>query len=126
METETIGFVDKRDRGEEAGLSPLNGLKNEPLKTRQVAQGGYASTHKSRLLQDREIEFHDVLRGVPDPKNVVRIIARGFYKDLRKAGFTDNHVLNAAAELVGSVTEAIRQRKSGSESHVGQQISRGA
>lgn len=50
-----------------------------------------------------------ILSAVADPEKVATIIARTFYKDLRKAGFESGQILTVATELIGSLTEALHK-----------------
>lgn len=50
-----------------------------------------------------------MLTAVAEPEKVATIIARTFYKDLRKAGFESGQILTVATELIGSLTEALHK-----------------
>jgi L-methionine (R)-S-oxide reductase len=51
------------------------------------------------------------LAAVTNPEKVARIIARSFYKDLRKAGFETKQILVVATELIDSLNQALRRTK---------------
>ena len=51
------------------------------------------------------------LAAVAKPEKVARIIARSFYKDLRKAGFETKQILVVATELIDSLNVALRRTK---------------
>ncbi|NUM72953.1 GAF domain-containing protein [candidate division KSB1 bacterium] len=50
-----------------------------------------------------------MLTAVAEPEKVATIIARTFYKDLRKAGFESGQILTVATELIGNLTEALHK-----------------
>ncbi len=52
-----------------------------------------------------------VLQSVQNPERVARIIARSFYKDLRKAGFAAKQILLIASEIIGHLSEAFHKTK---------------
>lgn len=52
-----------------------------------------------------------LLAAVRNPDRVARILAKSFYRDLRKAGFDANQVLLVASEIIGNLTETIRKTR---------------
>jgi hypothetical protein len=52
-----------------------------------------------------------VLQSVQNPERIARIIARSFYKDLRKAGFAAKEILLIASEIIGHLNEAFHKTK---------------
>lgn len=52
-----------------------------------------------------------MLQTVQNPEHVARIIARSFYKDLRKAGFAAKQILLIASEIIGYLNETFHKTK---------------
>lgn len=82
---------------------------------RQLLASRYAAIALSRSGQGdaaestaRDVNF---LSAVAHPEKVARIIARSFYKDLRKAGFETKQILVVASELIDSLNVALRRTK---------------
>lgn len=50
-----------------------------------------------------------------DPEKFERNVARRFFGDLRGAGFETKQILTIATEMLGSVNEALRKKKSGQQ-----------
>jgi L-methionine (R)-S-oxide reductase len=91
------------------------GIAIETQHLRQLLASRYATIALSR---DREGEGAgagaldvNVLSAVTHPEKVARIIARSFYKDLRKAGFETKQILVVASELIDSLNVALRRTK---------------
>jgi hypothetical protein len=91
------------------------GFAIETQNLRQLLASRYAAIALSRDVQ------HDgtapsaldgnVLAAVTHPEKVARIIARSFYKDLRRAGFETKQILVVATELIDSLNVALRRTK---------------
>ena len=52
-----------------------------------------------------------ILEGVERPEEVAKILARSFYKELRKAGFEGKHIVVIAAELIDCLNETLRKTR---------------
>lgn len=52
-----------------------------------------------------------VLQSAQNPEKIARIIARSFYKDLRKAGFAAKQILLIASEIIRHLNEAFHKTK---------------
>ena len=52
-----------------------------------------------------------MLQTVQNPEHVARIIARSFYKDLRRAGFAAKQILLIASEIIGYLNETFHKTK---------------
>ena len=123
----TVGYLYARveaKRGARApGLDPglldalaaQLGMAIETLHLRQLLASRYATIALSRDRQSDtgEAGALDVsfLSAVTHPEKVARIIARSFYKDLRKAGFETKQILVVATELIDSLNTALRRTK---------------
>jgi L-methionine (R)-S-oxide reductase len=46
------------------------------------------------------------------PDKTARLLARTFYRELARAGFTCNQIINAATEIISQLSIQLRQRKS--------------
>lgn len=96
-------------------LAAQLGMAIETLHLRQLLASRYATIALSR---DRHAEGAEpaaldmnFLSAVTHPEKVARIIARSFYKDLRKAGFETKQILVVATELIDSLNAALRRTK---------------
>lgn len=96
-------------------LAAQLGMAVETLHLRQLLASRYATIALSRNGQDESAEAGardvSVLSAVTHPEKVARIIARSFYKDLRKAGFETKQILVVATELIDSLNAALRRTK---------------
>lgn len=52
-----------------------------------------------------------ILQSVQNPERVARILARSFYKDLRKAGFGVKQIMLVASEMIAHLGEAFHKTK---------------
>jgi len=77
---------------------------------RQLLASRYATIALSRDGQSGALDLN-FLSAVTHPEKVARIIARSFYKDLRKAGFETKQILVVATELIDSLNVALRRTK---------------
>ena len=62
----------------------------------------------------RSLEEH-ILASVKNPEKVAKIIARSFYKDLRRAGFETKQVLVVASELISNLNDALKKTRAKTE-----------
>jgi hypothetical protein len=69
---------------------------------------------EKNAVEQNTLESH-ILAAVEDPEKVARIIARTFYRDLRKAGFETKQIMVVATELIGNLTEALQKTRAKSE-----------
>lgn len=85
------------------------GVAIETQTLRQLLASRYATIALSRDGQSAlDLDF---LSAVRHPEQVARIIARSFYKDLRRAGFETKQILVVATELIDSLNVALRRTK---------------
>ena len=88
------------------------GLAIEAQSLRQLLASRYAPAALSRDGRDaqpaRDAQF---LEAVTHPEKVARIIARSFYKDLRRSGFETKQILVVASELIDNLNEALRRTR---------------
>jgi hypothetical protein len=124
---QTVGFLYARDapnvpRGatglDAAQLDAFGehlGVAIESQNLRQLLASRYATIALSRDAQDGGLEQAaldvNFLAAVTHPEKVARIIARSFYKDLRRAGFETKQILVVATELIDSLNFALRRTK---------------
>jgi len=91
------------------------GFAIETQNMRQLLASRYAAIALSRNGLSEPPDQHTLdaqfLAAVTDPEKVARIIARSFYKDLRKAGFETKQILVVATELIDSLNQALRRTK---------------
>ncbi|MCP5249327.1 MAG: GAF domain-containing protein [Candidatus Accumulibacter sp.] len=68
---------------------------------------------KSRFAQLALMEFAEKDMGsalasaVQNPDRVARILAKAFYKEMTRAGFGSNQIINAASEIVGQLSGSL-------------------
>jgi len=124
---QTVGFLYARDAANPGrGATGLDaalldafgehlGVAIETQNLRQLLASRYATIALSRDAQDDGLEQAaldvNFLAAVTHPEKVARIIARSFYKDLRRAGFETKQILVVATELIDSLNVALRRTK---------------
>ena len=91
----------------------------EMQQMRQMLASRYATAVVPR---DRQADpsGHDtlgshILAAVQDPEKIAKIIARSFYKDLRRAGFEPRQILVVASEIIENLNEAFRRTQAKAE-----------
>jgi len=98
-----------------AALGEHLGFAIETQNVRQLLASRYAAIALSRDghgdAADQTALDAQFLAAVTNPEKVARIIARSFYKDLRKAGFETRQILVVATELIDSLNQALRRTK---------------
>ncbi len=98
-----------------AALGEHLGFAIETQNMRQLLASRYAAIALSRNGHgdppDQSTLDAQFLAAVTEPEKVARIIARSFYKDLRKAGFETKQILVVATELIDSLNQALRRTK---------------
>jgi hypothetical protein len=125
--TRTVGYLYARAEGKRGARAPgldtvlldalaaQLGMAIETLHLRQLLASRYATIALSRNGQgdgaDAGALDVSFLSAVTHPEKVARIIARSFYKDLRKAGFETKQILVVATELIDSLNVALRRTK---------------
>jgi hypothetical protein len=91
------------------------GYAIEVHQVRQMLASRYASSAMRRSLpagsSDQDTLEVQILESVQHPEKVAKIIARSFYKDLRKAGFEPKQILVVASEIIENLNEAFRKTK---------------
>lgn len=96
-----------------ATLSAHTGFAIEMHNMRQMLASSYLVKtlglgKKKGVSRQNGFNSH-MLTAVAEPEKVATIIARTFYKDLRKAGFESGQILTVATELIGNLTEALHK-----------------
>jgi glycosyltransferase involved in cell wall biosynthesis len=69
---------------------------------------------KISVAEQNLLESH-ILAAVEHPEKVAKLLARTFYRDLRKAGFETNQILMAATELIDNMNEALQKTRAKSD-----------
>jgi len=90
----------------------------EAQKTRHMLASQYTMLALSRGADDsasQEPLSSHILAAVKSPEKVAVIVARSFYRDLRKAGFEPKQVLVVASELIENLNLALRRTKAKTE-----------
>lgn len=57
---------------------------------------------------DADSSFDTVLRPAMYPEQMVRLLARSFYKEMRRAGFGSAQIVNAASEIIAQLTHGLK------------------
>ena len=87
----------------------------EVHQTRQFLASRYSALAQFKETGDDAGEAEPLdghlLAAVRNPDKVARLLAKSFYRDLRKAGFDANQVLLVASEIIGNLTETIRKTR---------------
>ncbi|MEK7729837.1 MAG: GAF domain-containing protein [candidate division KSB1 bacterium] len=93
----------------------LLGRAVEFMQMRQMLNSRYAlaAASKAARAETGNAQTLDacVLQSVQNPERIARIIARSFYKDLRKAGFAAKQILLIASEIIGHLSEVFHKTK---------------
>ena len=50
-----------------------------------------------------------VLRSAQNPNHIARILARSFYREMNRAGFSFNQIIYAASEVISELTSSVRK-----------------
>ncbi|KAA3619433.1 MAG: hypothetical protein DWQ05_01560 [Calditrichaeota bacterium] len=87
----------------------------EMQKMRQLLSTNYAIFALKQDSNNRNAsgdEFRSrVLESVQKPEKVAKIVARSFFKDLRKAGFEVKQILVVASEIIENLNEVLRKTR---------------
>ncbi len=91
----------------------------EMMQMRQTLASTYARVAlRKRTKQEKEQQNSlpaQVLSSVQNPEAVAKIIARSFYRDLRKAGFETKQVLVVASELIRKLNDTLNKTQAKTE-----------
>lgn len=107
-----VGFLYLVRHAETELLAPLSaqiGFAIEAQQLRCLLASRYAAA------ASRGDPGRFVLRAVQNPEKVVKMIAKSFYKDLRKAGFATDQILMVASEIIGNLNETLQKTKARTE-----------
>ncbi|MFQ5629702.1 MAG: GAF domain-containing protein [bacterium] len=100
-------------------LSRYLGHAIEMQQMRQLLASRYASIALGRNASDKAVEQDgsstNFIEAVKYPNKVAKIIAKSFYKDLRKAGFEPKQILVVASEIIENLNETFRKTKAKTE-----------
>lgn len=87
----------------------------ELTQMRQMLASRYAAAAAQKAARTESGAGHTLdacmLQIAQNPEYVAKIIARSFYKDLRKAGFAAKQILLIASEIIGHLGEAFHKTK---------------
>ncbi|HVN78387.1 MAG TPA: hypothetical protein VMW38_05265 [Terriglobia bacterium] len=87
----------------------------EVYQIRQFLASRYSSLALCKEAEEEkgEIQPFDshLLTAVLHPEKVARLLAKSFYRDLRRAGFDTNQVLFVASEIIANLTATIRKTR---------------
>ncbi len=87
----------------------------ELTQLRQMLASRYAAAAAQKAARTEFGAEHTLdacmLQTAQNPEYVAKIIARSFYKDLRKAGFAAKQILLIASEIIGHLGEAFHKTK---------------
>ena len=61
------------------------------------------------LAQSVDDTVGKVLAAVPHPGRLVKILARSFYREMTKAGFGANEIINAASQIIGELSASLQR-----------------
>jgi L-methionine (R)-S-oxide reductase len=61
------------------------------------------------LAQSVEDTVGKVLAAVPEPGRMVRILAKSFYREMTKAGFGANEIINAASQIISELSASLKR-----------------
>ena len=90
------------------------GFAIETQKMREMLASKYVARARQAQGQNdpgkQSLESH-VLQAVRNPEKVAKIIARSFYRDLRKAGFETKQILVVASEIIENLNQTLRNTK---------------
>ncbi|MDQ7065413.1 MAG: hypothetical protein Q9P90_14345 [candidate division KSB1 bacterium] len=93
-------------------FTALLGHAIEFYQTRQLLTSRYAAfalcQNEPQIDSRSSLESH-ILAAVQNPEKVAKIIARSFYKDLRRAGFETRQILVVASELIENLNAAFKR-----------------
>ena len=93
-------------------FAALLGHAIEFCQTRQLLTSRYATfamcQNEPQIDSRSSLESH-ILAAVQNPEKVAKIIARSFYKDLRRAGFEPRQILVVASELIESLNVTLKR-----------------
>ncbi len=102
-----------------ATLGEHVGLAIEMQSMRQMLASNYMAKtlgrNKKNGASEQSRPISHILAAVEHPEEVAKLLARTFYKDLRKAGFETNQILMAATELIDNLNHALQKTRAKSE-----------
>jgi len=91
-------------------IASLASLAMENAKAYDYLRQHFAQNSRELIEENRRNaggrdEAHQLMvSSLNNPTAVVRLLARSFYKELEKAGFSPDHITSAAAEILGCIT----------------------
>lgn len=61
------------------------------------------------LVQSVDEAVGRMLAGVPDPARMVTILARSFYREMKKVGFGANEIIAAASQIISELSASLKR-----------------
>lgn len=61
------------------------------------------------LVQSVGDTVGQVLAAVPHPAQIVKILAKSFYREMTKAGFGTNEIINAASQIISELSASLKR-----------------
>jgi len=74
----------------------------ESLLNSRFAQLALARSGQSDALAVTELSAHE-------PERVAKLLAKGFYREMRQCGFTPNQIIHAAGEIISELTGSLNR-----------------
>lgn len=69
---------------------------------------------QAALAQATEKTVSDiVVKSAQEPEQMARILAKSFYKEMTKAGFNFNQIIQAASEIISELSKSVRKHSEG-------------
>lgn len=82
------------------------GKSLEALQLYNLLQSRFAQI---ALAQDAAATPANLLENIPDPRRLVKILARSFYQEMKKAGFGANEIIAAASEIIEELSGNLKR-----------------
>jgi len=82
------------------------GKSLEAMQLYNILQSRFAQI---ALAQDAAATPANLLDNIPDPRRLVKILARSFYQEMKKAGFGANEIIAAASEIIGELSGNLKR-----------------
>lgn len=92
-------------------LTPLIAKSIQVIQLQNILKSRFAQI---ALTKSNELAIDALMSGVmQNPNQVVRILAKAFYREMLNAGFNVNQVISAATEVISELTASLRKHSAG-------------